>query len=205
MPAVTNYPRPDFATFEARLGGCRSESDPAELHGSLCSLICIYGPAAADIWYGQSLAGADADSRYLAECSDYMSQIFMYTHNALDAAELDFALLLPDEYAPVADRTRSMALWAAGFLHGLGTGADVPELRERLAQDPLQEIVQDMVAISQASDADSTDAEDSEQTEEAAEVALLELYEYLRVALQLSYEELTVIRATAPLSTNVLH
>lgn len=205
MPAVTNFPRPDFATFEARLGGCRSESDPAELHGSLCSLICIYGPAAAEIWYSQSLAGADAESRYLAECCDYLSQIFMYTENALESAELDFALLLPDDYAPVEDRARATALWATGFLHGLGTGADLPSLRDCLAHDPLQEIVQDMVAISQASHAESANGEGAEDSEEAAEIALTELHEYLRVALQLSYEELTGIRATAAPSTSVLH
>ena len=198
MIAVPTYLRPDFATLGAVLGNCRSESDPAELHGSLCSLICVYGSAAAEIWFSQSLAGADPDSGAAAQCADYLREVFIYTEQALYSAEMEFSLLLPDDVEPVRYRAESIAAWAAGFLHGLGTGADLPDLRERLSRDPLQEIIQDMAAISEAS-------EDESGAEESADEALTELTEYLRVALQLSYEELTPVRAAVAPPENILH
>jgi len=80
-----------------------------------------------------------------------------------------------------------MAHWCEGFLHGLVSAKHGDELRARLAAEPLADIIRDMLQITRAEFDDSTD-------EETNESAYFELVEYLRVAAQLAYEELSEIR-----------
>ena len=63
-------------------------------------------------------------------------------------------------------------------------------LRDRLAAEPLADIIRDLLQITRAELDDSTD-------EETNEAAYTELVEYLRVAAQLTYEELSEIRHSA--------
>ena len=60
-------------------------------------------------------------------------------------------------------------------------------LKERLAVEPLSDIIRDMLQITRA-------GLDEESDEEENESAYGELVEYLRVAAQLSYEDLADIR-----------
>ena len=60
-------------------------------------------------------------------------------------------------------------------------------LKERLAAEPLADIIGDMLQITRA----SVDAESDAETNEAA---YAEIVEYMRVAAQLAYEELADLR-----------
>jgi hypothetical protein len=70
-------------------------------------------------------------------------------------------------------------------------------LKERLASDPLRDIIKDMLQITRATVDEDTDDETNES-------AYAELVEYLRVAVQLTYEELAEFRSPAPAS-DALH
>jgi uncharacterized protein YgfB (UPF0149 family) len=70
-------------------------------------------------------------------------------------------------------------------------------LKKRLADEPLSDIIKDMLQITRA-----TVDEDTE--EETNEAAYADLVEYLRVAAQLTFEELAEFRS-APDGTEVLH
>jgi len=61
-------------------------------------------------------------------------------------------------------------------------------LKERLSSEPLADIIKDMLQITRAVAADESD-------EESDEEAYVELVEYLRVAAQLTYEELVEFRS----------
>jgi uncharacterized protein YgfB (UPF0149 family) len=60
-------------------------------------------------------------------------------------------------------------------------------LKERLAAEPLADIIKDMLQITRAAAGENED-------EEGEESAYAELVEYLRVATQLAYEELAEFR-----------
>ena len=95
-----------------------------------------------------------------------------------------------------------MAHWCEGFLHGLVSEKHSDALKERLAAEPLADIVRDLLQITRA-------ATDEEADEEGEESAYAELVEYLRVATQLAYEELAEFREPAedvlPDDTETLH
>ena len=108
------------------------------------------------------------------------------TWQQLSARQSDFMLLLPDDDVSAHARAEAMGQWCEGFLHGLVSEKHGDKLRERLASDPLSDIIKDMLEISRA----TVDDEDSDS-------AFAELVEYLRVVAQLTYEELAEFRDPA--------
>jgi uncharacterized protein YgfB (UPF0149 family) len=79
-----------------------------------------------------------------------------------------------------------MAQWCEGFLHGLVAEKHSEELKKRLAEEPLADIIKDMLEITRAMVGDDEDDDIDND--------LAELDEYLRVAVQLTYEELADFR-----------
>ena len=77
--------------------------------------------------------------------------------------------------------------WCEGFLHGLVAAEHSDALRERLAAEPLSDIIKDLLQITRAGLDEESDEEDNES-------AYVELVEYVRVAAQLCYEELADLR-----------
>ncbi len=86
----------------------------------------------------------------------------------LDAEDLSFSPLLPEDDDALPARVEALGEWCASFLAGLGAVADT-DLNETEA-----EMLDDLVAIS-AVDADVDEGEDAERE-------LMELVEYVRVA-----------------------
>jgi hypothetical protein len=99
----------------------------------------------------------------------------------------EFLPLLPDDDSDAGSRTIAMAHWCEGFLHGLVSSEHDRALKEKLAAEPLSDIIRDMLQITRA-------AVDEESDDEDNEAAYAELVEYIRVAAQLAYEELSEIR-----------
>lgn len=99
------------------------------------------------------------------------------TLRQLDDPGFEFELLLPDDDAELATRTRALAEWCDGFVFGVGAGghraADLPEQSA--------EFLRDAMRIARA-DADEAGGE----TDEAA---LVELTEYVRVGVMLTRTE----------------
>ena len=103
---------------------------------------------------------------------------------------MDFDLLIPEDDAPIEERTRALSLWCNGFLYGLGTtGAADPA---RLSPDA-GEVVRDLTEITRA----GVDAADGVEENEAA---LAELVEFVRVGVQLVFEEAGRQRSSAPVA-----
>ena len=108
---------------------------------------------------------------------------------------MQFDLLLPPDEEPLAVRTAALAEWCQGFLYGLGAGG-IPDAR-RLEGDA-GELVRDFAEISRASVGSSED-------QEADENAYGELVEFVRVGVQLLFEELGSARAQVPAAPAPLH
>lgn len=119
-----------------------------------------------------------------------LESLYEITWQQLAERQSEFTLLLPNDDASAAVRAAAMAQWCAGFLHGLVSESHGDALRQRLASEPLSDIIKDLIEISRATAGDDND--------EGNERAFTELVEYLRVAAQLAYEELAEFRGTSP-------
>ncbi len=183
--------------LDAALKRCGATWDAGQAHGLLCSRLAVLGADAGTGWLDQVLAGSDPDNVLRRECEILLDALYAYTHRQLSQRQSEFQPLLPDDSDSTIIRAEAIAHWCEGFLHGLVSGSPDVGLKKRLADEPLSDIIKDMLQITRA-----TVDEDTEK--ETNEAAYADLDEYLRVAVQLTYEELAEFRS-APDGTEVLH
>jgi uncharacterized protein YgfB (UPF0149 family) len=181
----------------AALKRCGANWGAEQAHGLLCSRLAVHGSEAGLAWLDQVLEGSDPDNALRDECVSMLDSLFGWTQRQLSERQSEFEPLLPDDSDPTAIRAEAIARWSEGFLHGLVSGAKDEELKKRLASEPLNDIIKDMLQITRATADYDTD-------DETNETAYAELVEYLRVAVQLTYEELAEYRSQ-PEDDDVLH
>jgi uncharacterized protein YgfB (UPF0149 family) len=177
----------DHNELDAALRRCGSTWNAGQTHGLLCSRLALAGAEGASRWLAQVLADTDPENTLCTECQAMLEALCTSTWQQLSERQSDFMLLLPDDDDSAQVRTEAMGQWCEGFLHGLVSEAHGDELRERLASDPLSDIIKDLLEITRASVGEEAD-------EQATDNAFAELVEYLRVAAQLTYEELAEFR-----------
>ncbi len=177
----------DHNELDAALRRCGSTWNAGQTHGLLCSRLALAGAEGASRWLAQVLADTDPENTLCTECRAMLEALCTSTWQQLSERQSDFMLLLPDDDDSAQVRTEAMGQWCEGFLHGLVSEAHGDELRERLASDPLSDIIKDLLEITRASVGEEAD-------EQATDNAFAELVEYLRVAAQLTYEELAEFR-----------
>ena len=177
----------DHDTLDDALRRCGASWDAAQSHGLLTGRLAVAGVAAGPGWLGQVLEGTEENNALRAECQKMLDTLYQSTLWQLSERLSEFALLLPDDETNAGERTAAMAHWCEGFLHGLVSAKHGDALRDRLAAEPLSDIIRDILQITRAEVDGATD-------EETNEAAYAELVEYLRIAAQLTYEELSDIR-----------
>jgi uncharacterized protein YgfB (UPF0149 family) len=161
----------------------------AELHGGVCGALCAGGVPAARRWLEESLD--DAELTATAESlADDLDELIGTSARMLDDAELKFQPLLPDDDAPLGEQVEALAAWCDGFLNGVGSTA--PSARSTTATDALNEILRDFAEISRAG-LSADEAEGNDQPD----FALAQIHEYVRVSVQIAFEELEAERAAA--------
>jgi len=185
-------PETEFNAVEEMLRDVGALGDPAEIHGDLCGLLCLLGDDARPAWVAQVLAdrigepAADAVNR----ATDFLKSLAEQTFNTLEDGEMSFALLLPSDEEALESRAANLGFWCQGFLHGLGAGGGSGHRNHVLEEGVTQEIIRDFSEISRAAfTVDETVAE--------AEAAYMEVVEFVRVSVQLVFEELHLIRSRA--------
>jgi hypothetical protein len=177
----------DHDALEEALSRCGASWDAAQTHGLLTGRLAVSGVAAGPDWLSQVLEGTDEGNAQRAACQQMLDTLYQATCRELSERLSEFTPLLPDDQTDAALRTMAMAHWSEGFLHGLVAAQHGDALRDRLAAEPLADIIRDVLQITRAELDESTDAETNE-------AAYAELVEFLRVAAQLAYEELAEIR-----------
>lgn len=177
--------------LDRALKACGASWDAAQAHGLLSGRLAIKGPQSGFDWLSQVLEGTDAGNELRAECETLLNTLFDSTRRQLAERQSSFEPLLPDDDEPSEARATALAHWCEGFLHGLVSSDHNDAFRNRLAAEPLAEIIKDLLQITRAAADDEAHAEDDE-------AAYTELVEYLRVAAQLTYEELRDLRAAGP-------
>ncbi len=176
-----------YDTLEDSLKRCGSNWNAAQTHGLLTGRLAIAGVSAGPDWLLQVLESIDENNAMLGECRKHLDTLYQATFWQLSERLSEFEPLLPDDSDDVGFRTEALAHWSEGFLHGLVSAKHGDALKERLAAEPLSDIIKDMLQITRA-------GLDGEGDQEENEAGYVDLVEYLRVAAQLCYEELADIR-----------
>jgi uncharacterized protein YgfB (UPF0149 family) len=163
-----------FPVLTRALESAGSPLGAAEFHGGLCGVLCVGGPGAVAAWLG----------RCTAELQEVSARLERASWAALAGDEMTFMPLLPDDDTALPERVRALASWCSGFISGLGQGGATFEgaLSE---SDEVTEIVGDLIEIGKA----SLDVEASGDAE-SAEAAYAEVAEFVRVGVQIVFEEL---------------
>ncbi len=180
----------DHDVLDGVLRRCGASRDAAQTHGLLTGRLAVAGVAAGPEWLVHVLEGTEESNALRAECQEMLDTLYQSTFWQLSERLSEFTLLLPDDESDASERTAAMARWCEGFLHGLVSAKHGDALRDRLAAEPLADIIRDMLQITRAEVDGATDNE----TNEAASA---DLVEDRRVAAQLAYEELSEIRHSA--------
>ena len=178
-----------YDELDSALRRCGSNWDAAQTHGLLTGRLAVAGVPAGPEWLLQVLEGTNEADALRIECQKMLDSLYQGTYWQLTERLSEFNPLLPDENTDTAQRTEAMAHWCEAFLHGLVSSRHEQALKDRLAAEPLSDIIRDMLQITRA-------AIDEESDEEDNEAAYVEVVEYIRVAAQLAYEELADIRHT---------
>ncbi len=119
-----------------------------------------------------------------AFCDHFVASIWqlqLQTLEELNASELLFNPLLPDDEEDLAARVTALSDWCQGFLVGFGTAVRPNDAR--LHEESVKETLQDVVHIANVDSA-------AQDNDEADESAYAELFEFVRMAAIHLFEEL---------------
>jgi uncharacterized protein len=183
--------QPDYDHIQRLLAAERSLAEASEAHGTLAGGLCAASGYQYEDWLREilpeGLASPDAEPQ--------LRELYTMTAIALLQRDHEFQPLLPEDAHPIDARTAALAQWCQGFLYGLGAGS----IRDpRGLPGDAGEIVRDMVEISHA----GVDAEDGEESNESS---YTELVEFVRVGVQLLFEELAAARSRPAAGAAALH
>ncbi len=182
---------PDYSDIQQLLSQQRALADAAEAHGTLTGGLCATPDYRFEDWLREILPEGRADAAAAAG----LHRLYALTAESLADTDMQFAPFLPADAQPIAARTAALAEWCQGFLYGLGAGsiADAGRLPGEVG-----EFVRDLAQITRA-------AVDAAQGEDSNESAYAELVEFVRVGVQLLYEELAPARRAPPAAATALH
>jgi len=188
----------DYDALRESLSGSGTLVALPELHGGLCGALCTGGPSAAERWLDGFIA--DSDAADVAATRAVGVELERAAWTALADAQLEFEPLLPSDDAPLEEQVQALALWCSGFLNGVG--ATAPDLVGRnakpteaaaaIASAEVAEILGDFAEMSRAG-VDDHDTADRDRSD----FALAELKEYVRVSVQIVFEQLADRREAA--------
>lgn len=150
----------------------------AEAHGIITGVLCA--PGGARVAWQELVLGSGASRGAPAGLQQLLTTLHRSTQAHLSGLECDFTPLLPGDEHGLARQIEGLTDWCRGYLLGLHAGGVRDP--QRLSGDA-GEILQDIRRISEAE-------LDGSPTDEEEEKALAEIVEYLRIGVQLVFEEL---------------
>jgi uncharacterized protein YgfB (UPF0149 family) len=166
-----------FAEVQRAVDALGSTMTAAEGHGYMCGALCTDVRPIFERWLEEV---ASAEARPIAnDIEEPLRLLAADTERALRGDEMEFEPFLPDDDVALAKRTLALAEWCQGFLYGFSSGA-VPA-----AQWPqnVSEVLRDLTQISRV----ETDVGEAGEEDEQS---YSEVVEFVRVGVQLLYDEL---------------
>ena len=155
---------------------------PSELHGELCSLLCVVGVnRLPDAWYKESVGAENLRSPITDRVVFELRTLRSETWSQLMGSEMQFMPLLPNENCAIDKRVEAFGEWCHGFLSGVGLGG--PSLGPGTPEH-IEEFLSDLNTFSRV----GLSAEENDN-KIATDFMLAELIEYVRVGAQIVFEE----------------
>ena len=187
-PSGRQFQAEIYRDLDRRLKASRWNSGASEAHGLLSALACLGIPGEqlrTKAWLFQLSEKTDLD---------LLEGLYGLILRDLQSDGFEFSPLLSDGLCSDAQSIESLADWCGGFVQGF-----LHDDAERLdgVPDPVRESVNDIMEISRVEVEvhvnTGVDAGAGEETEKQ----LVEIEEYLRVAIQVIFEELNPRAASA--------
>ena len=172
--------RSSFETLDESLARAGAAYDAAEAHGTVCGVLCV-GADGGDTWVKHLLEEASGGDAQQQACRLELLRQREAARKLLADGTLEFTPFLPDDKAGLKDRTAALGEWCQGFLYGVGLGGR--RLEEVGLAAEVGEVLRDMGEIAKAT-FDGDEASEQDETDYA------EVVEYVRVGVQMIYEEL---------------
>ncbi len=170
---------PKYEQIKDILAKMDSPYSPEDSHGMLCAMLIVNNSLRCNRWLDEICTLTQFNQPSAIEERSLLEALFSHTRQELNDALLDFSLLIPEGTDNLSGRVVALKKWCEGFLFGLAL-AGIKDI-SKLPGDSF-EVLQDIVAISQASEDDEED--------EMNEVAYNDILEYVRVGILLINEEL---------------
>lgn len=152
-------------------------TEPSEVHGTLCGMICISEQADINTWLSLVFENQDPNDLALQESKKILMDLHAETVEKLTSPNYDLDILIHDDDEPLDIRIEDLSYWCQGFLYGLSL-AGLTDI-SKLPVDA-SEVLQDMSDISKA-------GYSQEESEEENEIAFADIIEYIRVGVYVVY------------------
>lgn len=171
----------DHDSVDNAIQKMEGDASPSEMHGTLCGMLSINPLIDSKTWLNELLPKFNSEDLLHQEIHTLFENLHQETKSQLNDPDCDFQLILPNDDDTLEIRTIAISDWCQGYLAGLSMSG-VKDLRT--LPEHAQEICHDFIEISRAP------ANYEVECSEEDEAALMELVEYIRVAVLLIYEEL---------------
>lgn len=176
---------PVFEDVAQVLTSAGSAVHASEAHGCLCGALSARRVYLPGEWL-EELLPDPAPEEGAKALDGTLAELFDYSKSALAGRDMEFEPLLPPDEAELAARVEALAAWVQGFLYGFGAAGPFP--RGALPVE-ITEVLSDFAEISRAGGVGA-------ETPETEEDAYVELVEFVRVGVQLVFDELAAQRAS---------
>lgn len=153
----------------------------SELHGVLTGLLAGGARLNRSALMKALESHTEADQAFADDFVAGVWQLQLQTLEDLNASELLFNPLLPDDEEDLGARVAALSDWCQGFLVGFGTAVRPNDTR--LHEESVKETLQDVVHIANVDSA-------AQDNDEADESAYAELFEFVRMAAIHLFEEM---------------
>ena len=173
----------DFDKLDGLRKSASIDMSLPETHGGICSQICFQSDSFEEfIPLDKSDDGATV-SVQIATYRKALQRIIETDSNRLHAGDLSFELFIPGESSSIQERAEALSIWCQGFMDGVSFLLTEHDLKiDQVENNESFEIIEDFTQISKL-DSHST----SEEVDD--ELALMELIEFVRLSVQMIYDE----------------
>jgi uncharacterized protein YgfB (UPF0149 family) len=169
-----------FSEIQRVLADEHSMTDAAEAHGTLAGALCTASSYRFEDWLQEILP----EGRAQPISTGALRGLYFLTTETLAGAEMSFEPLLPEDAQPLDERAAALSQWCVGFLYGLGSGS-IPDVSKLPGE--VGEVVKDFDELTRV-------GVGAGESEEENESAYAEIVEFVRVGVQLVFEELEAMR-----------
>ena len=162
--------------------------DVSEYHGRISACLCSENLTLEVLLPEEINANDSCLSAETMQLKTVLLSLIAETLEQLNDTEMSFYPLLSPDAESLTDRTLSLSRWCQGFIDGFGLVIAQKNISiAQIEQDIIGEIIEDFSQISKLTSA-------SVMNEDGEELAYMEVIEYVRVGVQLIYEEMRVAK-----------